>query len=247
MNKRTTYQNFAIQAAKLQDWAKAIEYNELLVSEDPKDIGALNRLGVAFLQTQHKQKARDTFKKVLEVDRSNSIAKKNLQKISENKTFMVPNFAGTQFIEEPGKTKTTALHRLAGKQAFAELSIGTQCELKPKNRYISVETNKTYIGALPEDISFRLTKLISSGNTYTCWIRSIGENACSVFLIETYSTPANRSIPSFPVSRATLNGATDIDEMSLLDGDIPMEIVTTDEDEESSPTVDLKNLDDMDD
>lgn len=249
MHKRTNYLTLAVQAAKAQNWEKAIEYNQTLLEEDPKDVGALNRLGIAYLQQQHKNKARDAFNKVLEIDRSNPIAKRNLDRISQNQIFNLPTFTHTQFIEEPGKTKTTTLHRLAGKQAFKSLTIGTECELKPKNRYISVETNGVYVGALPEDISFRLTKLMSGGNKYTCWIRSFDDKNCSVFLKEVYSAPENRSIPSFPINRATLNGAADIDELTLLDDDIPIEIVTTDDEDESSGRggVNLKDLDDLED
>jgi tetratricopeptide (TPR) repeat protein len=245
MHKRTNYLTLAIQAAKTQNWEKAVEYNQTLIEEDPKDVGAWNRLGIAYLQQQHKNKARDAFQQVLEIDRSNPIAKRNLDRIAHNQPFNLPTFSNTQFIDEPGKTKTTALHRLAGKQAFTQLTIGSECELKPKNRYISVESAGTYIGALPEDISFRLTKLMSGGNTYSCWIRSIDDKNCSVFLKESFSAPGNRSIPSFPVNRATLNGAADIDELTLLDDDIPMEIVTTDEDEDRSGSVNLKDFDDM--
>lgn len=247
MHKRTNFLNLAIQAAKNQNWDKAVEYNQAIIEEDDKDIGALNRLGIAYLQQNHKNKARTAFQRVLEIDRSNPIAKRNLDRISQNQTFNLPTFNHTQFIEEPGKTKTTTLHRLAGKQALQSLTIGSECELKPKNRYISVEAQGTYVGALPEDISFRLTKLMSTGNRYACWIRSLDDKNCSVFLKEAYSAPENRSIPSFPVNRATLNGTTDIDEMTLLDDDIPIEIVTTDEDEDSSGRVNLKDLDNMDD
>lgn len=245
MHKRTNYLTLAIQAAKTQNWDKAVEYNQNLIADDPKDVGALNRLGIAYLQQKHKNKARDAFQKVLEIDRSNPIAKRNLDRISQNVAFTVPTFNNTQFIEEPGKTKTTALHRLAGKQAFQNITIGTECELKPKNRYISVEANGVYIGALPEDISFRLTKLISTGNTYSCWIRSLDDKNCSVFLKEASATHENRSIPSFPINRATLNGAGDIDELTLLDEDIPIEILTTDEDTGGNGHVNLKDLEDM--
>ena len=236
MNTQSLLRNQAIQAAKVRDWQSAIDINLQLLEQNQNDTGALNRLGLAYLQTDNKQKAKECFLKSLELDSSNTIAKKHLQNLKSNYTSTVPSFTRQYFIEEPGRTKTVELVRLAGKQVIESLSVGQSCELKPKNRFISVEMDNQYIGALPEDLSFRLAKLIERGNKYSCCIRSCNSsNHCSVYLKETYRSPQNSDYLSFPLSRTAINSASDIDEsVLLLDEDIPMEILDTDSDMERS-------------
>lgn len=194
-------------AAKDQQWATAVELNEQLLEHNPNDLGALNRLGIAYAQLGDMSQAKKAFQQVLEIDKANIIAKKNLQRLSSQTAQLSPSFAAQNFIEEPGKTKTAELHRLAGKNVLEGLAIGQACELKPKNRYISVEIDNVYVGALPEDISFRLAKLINTGNTYSCCIRSVSANHCSVFIKELTRSKKNAEVNSFPVSKAYFGGA----------------------------------------
>src|SRR5690606_3385589 len=133
-------------------------------------VSAYNRLGVAYMQIKNVSKAKKAFQQTLTIDKTNSIAKKQLQRINSNHLGKAPAFTKLSFIEEPGKTKTVELHRLAGKQVLNNLSVGQMCELRPKKRYISVEVDGQYVGALPEDLSLRLARLIETGNEYTCSI-----------------------------------------------------------------------------
>ncbi len=211
-------QAFAIAAAKAGDWAKAVEINRDIIASTPQDISALNRLGMALLQTAEPKEAKECFTKVLEIDKTNSIAKKQLDRIKSNNTPPTPTFNKNYFIEEPGKTKIAELHRLSGKQMLDTLAVGMSCALKLKNRYISVETEDgKYIGALPEDISFRLTKLIQTGNTYHCSIHSCSSNQCSVYMKELVRGEQNKDIHSFPTSK--MSGAhNDVDDRFLIEG-----------------------------
>lgn len=210
-------QALAIAAAKSGDWQKAVELNQEILTTAPQDVSALNRLGMALLQTGEPKQAKEAFSQVLAIDKTNSIAKKQLDRIKSNNTPPTPAFNKTYFIEEPGKTKIAELHRLSGKQVLDMLSVGMNCVLKLKNRYISVETeNGTYIGALPEDISFRLTKLIQTGNTYHCSIHSCSNNQCSVYLKELIRSEKNKDIHSFPTSKMN-GGQNDGDDRFLLD------------------------------
>jgi len=182
MNSQVTFQQ-AIAAAKTQDWSAAVTHNQTLLELNEGDVGALNRMGVAYTQLGELAEAKRIFKQVLEIDKSNAIAKKNLQKLENNRTPSSPFFSTQDFIEEPGKTRTIELHRLAGREILDNLAVGQECDLKPKNRYISIETKGgKYIGALPEDLSFRLSKLVETGNTYYCVIRSFSSSHCSVYI-----------------------------------------------------------------
>ncbi|HEX7017675.1 MAG TPA: hypothetical protein VF209_02080 [Patescibacteria group bacterium] len=237
MNKINHLQTRSINAAKTQDWPTAIQTNQEILAIEPANIGALNRLGVALLQTGDTKNAQLQFEKVLQLDKSNTIAKKQLEHI-KSKRIPSLTFAREHFIEEPGKTKVVELHRLANKDVLEELSLGDGCVLKSKNRYISVESNRGYVGALPEDLSFRLTKLMNSGNTYECYIHSVNGASCSVYLKETKRSKKNEHINSFPLSKASMSNLADLDDRFSLEEEVPVNIVETDTDEE-------KTLDDV--
>ncbi|MCA9370293.1 MAG: tetratricopeptide repeat protein [Pseudomonadales bacterium] len=190
----------AIEAAKNQDWEVAISVNKAILESDPINNGALNRVGVAYLQLGKKKQAKEYFAKSLELDPSDVLAQKNLQRLKANQTNNMPSFTTNHFIEEPGTTKTIELCRLAGKKTLSELSVGQACTFKPKNRFISIEVDGQYVGALPEDISFRLTKLMQSGNTYSCSIRSCSYASCTVHIRETHRSEKNSDTHSFPIS-----------------------------------------------
>jgi tetratricopeptide (TPR) repeat protein len=234
MSQFIHFQQKAIKAAKDQDWQTAIESNVSLLELKPEDISALNRLGAAYLQVGDTKKAQAAFERALVVDQSNKLARKNLERIKNKQATHVPSFSPESFIEEPGKTKSVELYRLAGKDVLDTLSVGQLCKLQPKNRYVSVLVNDIYVGALPEDLSFRLTKLLNTGNVYSCRIRSTNGNSCAVHLRELERSPKNRDLSSFPVNKASVTSTiNDVDE-SMLEEDIPVEIVHTDTDTEKS-------------
>lgn len=197
----------AIAAAKDQNWQVAIDLNKQLLEQNPADLGALNRLGIAYAQLGDMKEAKAAFESVLSLDKANIIAKKNLVKLKTQPEQLAPSFTTQDFIEEPGKTKTVDLHRLAGKPVLDTLVIGQECELKPKNRYISVDVADAYVGALPDDISFRLAKLLETGNTYFCCIRSVSANHCSVYIKELTRSKHNAEVNSFPVSKSYFGAA----------------------------------------
>ncbi|MEN8253672.1 MAG: hypothetical protein ABFQ62_04845 [Patescibacteria group bacterium] len=232
MNKRNLIQNQAIQAAKNQNWLKAIELNLQLLEENPKDISALNRLGVAYIQVGKKTKAKQSFQSVLKLEKSNTIAKKHLIRIKNNQTVQAPNFHQNQFIEEPGKTKTTQLRRLASKDLLSKLTVGQKCTIKLKNRHVSIEVDGKYIGSLPDDLSFRLGKLMKNGNEYSCWLRSINDQTCHVFLREIKRSNRNANTHSFSINKNNQNAVVNLDTNYVSKEALPVVLVNTDEDKE---------------
>lgn len=239
MSQILRLQQQAINAAKRQEWELACQANQDLLELKPNDVNALNRLGATYLQLGKSRKAQQAFKQVLEIDSSNKLATKHLQRIKEKQITALPSFSRESFIQEPGKTKSIELYRLADKNVLKNISVGQECTLQPKNRYISVKVNDTYIGALPEDLSFRLAKLIKSGNTYSCRIRSCNGVECIVHLRELERSAKNKDVASFANNQANTTSVTvnEVDE-SMIEKDIPVEIVDTDTDTE-------KTLDDV--
>lgn len=222
MNQQTPSQlkQQAISAAKNGDWQAAVDINLALLDGNGQDTNTFNRLAVAYSQLGEKKKAIKQFQAALELDKHNLIAKKHLEKLRNNHQLKAPTFVKQHFIEEPGKTKLVELHRLANKEVLDEISAGQECSLVRKKRYISVEVDGRYLGALPEDISFRLCKLIGRGNGYECFVRSVDHNACCVYVREVKQSKRNHGIHSFPPGKA--NGLVDdFDEKMLIDDDLP--------------------------
>lgn len=230
---QTELKNQAIVAAKNGDWQKALEINLALLEHHPEDVLALNRVAIAYTQLNSINLAKETLKKILVIDKNNKIALKTLSKLDKNQGCVAPSFSRQHFIEEPGKTKTISLFRLAGKNVLEKVSIGKECELKIKNRYISAEVDGVYIGALPEDVSFRIAKLIADGNEYSCFVRSCTTNSCEVYVKETFRSEKNAQIHSFPPAK-NASSFSEMDDILNLEENIPVEIVDTDNDSERS-------------
>lgn len=222
----------AINAAKNADWAKAISINQEILDTYGPDLEAMNRLGLALLKNQQESAALKIFKQVLALDGSNIIANKHLEKIKKKEHSADIIFdQNNDFIEEPGKSKIVALHRLAGKEQLQKLKVGQACLLQLKNRYISAtDENGKHIGALPEDISFRLSKLICHGNQYRCVIYKINDKQCLIQIKETFRSKKNEQIISFPSK--TQNNLVIPDDDFILEEDIPFEINSDEEGEE---------------
>lgn len=231
MKKYATLVQEAIAAARNQSWELAITLNAEVLERNPGDVGALNRTGLAYLQLGETTQAKKAFETVLAKDKSNVIAKKHLLNIKKKQTPAV-SFNSVYFIEEPGKTKITELHRLTRKDILSQLRVGQKCTLVLKNKHISVETEEAkYVGSLPDDLSFRLCKLIERGNEYECLIHTVTETSCTVHIREIKTSEKNKHVLSFPGAKVFAPQSTvPMDEEFLIEEDIPLEF--DDEEEE---------------
>jgi tetratricopeptide (TPR) repeat protein len=224
MQKLSVLRQTAIQAAKTLAWDQAVLINQDILAQEPKDLDALNRLGLAQMQLNDLAGAKQTFQSVIKIDKSNIIANKHLKKLASNQIGNLLTFSDSYFIEEPGKTKIIDLHRLAGKQILNNLSVGQSCNLVIKAHYICIESNDTHIGALPEDLSARLTKLITNGNEYSCQIHSTTEKTCKVLIKETKASEKNTNVLSFPVAKTALTGGTPASDDFILEDEVPIQL-----------------------
>ncbi len=234
----------AIEAAKNKDWNLAIKINEEILEIDFHNIGALNRLALARMQLGHIKVAEKYLKQVLEIDKHNKIASKNLTRVQKRCTNPVVNFGkSSPYIEEPGKAQIIELIRAADKKVLNSASVGQACCLQPKKELISAylvdeddETKINYLGALPQEISARLIKLINSGNEYQCAIHSVNPETsnCRILVKELKVSPVNQGTTSFPISKQS--------QTELL-GDLSTEYLAQDSDEENP----IRGLNDEDD
>ena len=193
----------AINAALTGDWKKAIELNKLLLEKDPKDVDALNRLARSYAETGKITKARSLAEKVIKIDSFNTIAAKSLQKwktlkIKNNGVFTTGTSSAQFFLEEPGKTKIAALVHAGDSSQLATLDSGDEVHLNNHGHRASITTpDGKYVGRLPDDLSSRLRKLLSYGNKYRVFIKSIDKKEVKVFIREIYRSPKQGDIPSF--------------------------------------------------
>jgi len=102
------------------------------------------------------------------------------------------------FLEEPGKTKMIDCINTAPMNSLSILTCGQKIQLVPKKYSIEVrDSQNTYIGALPDDIAFRLLKLINAGNEYEVFVKGVSKNCVSIFIRETKRGKKLINQPSF--------------------------------------------------
>lgn len=197
----------AINAALSKDWQKAIEANQSLLKNNKLDINSISRLAHAYAQTGKLDMAKKLYKKILILDKYNNIARKNLDKLnsiskspkSNPKSQSSPfTLSPSQFLEEPGKTKTVSLINTAPAGILSHLNPGDPVVLLPKKYSIDIRTlNNIYLGALPDDFAFKIIRFLKAGYEYTTYVKSATKNSVSIFIRESKRAKKFASQPSF--------------------------------------------------
>lgn len=201
----------AIEEALKGNWTSAVAFNKELLSQNPKDTEALNRLARAYLELGRAADSRTIYKRVLRIDNYNTIAQKALGRLTNIKRVKKPKngqtsapTSGDSFIEEPGKTKTITLIHIGDKTVITSLDSGDPVSLRPHRHRVSVETrDNRYIGRIPDDLSRRLIKLIREGNVYSSIVRSSSPEAVRIFVREETRAEKLKDIPSFKTALQT--------------------------------------------
>lgn len=201
----------AIEAATCLDWEKALKLNQKILASTKNNVEALNRLARAQFCLGKNQEAQKTYKKVLDIDSYNLIARKNLDKISKSNGHSNGNIQTNShsngngitnlsnlFLFEPGKTKLVGLLNLAPPAILATLNCGEEVIINAKNHSITIlsKTN-VYLGALPDDLAHRLIAFISGGNKYDAYIKISTTKALSIFIREIERSAKFVNQPSF--------------------------------------------------
>lgn len=195
----------AINTALLGDWEAAIRLNKDLLKEDPEDIDALNRLGYAYCALGKTKEAKTTYNKVLKFDDQNQIALRNLARIkgdmgnqNTQNTNAIISSNPDMFLEETGKTKIVELINIAEPKTIIHLRIGETVDLVIKRSKIFVlDTNKKFVGMLPDNIGKRLIKFLTGGNQYDACIKSINHHKVLIFIRERKRVTRFKNQPTF--------------------------------------------------
>jgi tetratricopeptide (TPR) repeat protein len=196
----------AIALAMQSRWQEAVTVNQSIIELLPTDIDAYNRLGRAYMELGEFAKAKDAYGHTIELDPYNSIAQRNLQRLSllpdsqisvkEERREASPDL----FIGEMGKAGVVNLKDLAPKEVLAKMAAGNQVYLKERGRQLVVENEQAeYLGLVEPPHGFRLARLIEGGNKYAVAIVNIGNNNARVIIRETFQHPSQVGRLSFPV------------------------------------------------
>jgi len=185
-------------------WEEAAAVNKSIIEMFPDDADAYNRLGKALTQMGKYAEAKEAYSHALEIEPTNSIARKNLDRLSHLSEAGPGQKEGKQvsahlFIEETGKTEVTNLHQVAPREVMAKLAAGDPVYLKAKRQRLIVESiDGEYIGEIEPKLGLRLIKLMEGGNKYTAAIARISEDKGKVMIKEVYRHPSQAGRPSFP-------------------------------------------------
>ena len=196
----------AIALAMQSRWQEAVTVNQSIIELLPTDIDAYNRLGRAYMELGEFAKAKDAYSRTIELDPYNSIAQRNLQRLSllpdskisvkEERREASPDL----FIGEMGKAGVVNLKDLAPKEVLAKMAAGNQVYLKERGRQLVVENEQAeYLGLVEPPHGFRLARLIEGGNKYAVAIVNIDNNNARVIIRETFQHPSQVGRLSFPV------------------------------------------------
>jgi len=196
----------AIQLAMQSRWDEAIAANRQIIAAFPDDAGAYNRLAKALSETGKIKEAREAYQKTLELEPTNNIARKNLERLAAAKAKAEPDKAQqvdtSLFIEEMGKTGVTRI-RPQDLKLLATLSAGDEVALKVIASRLTVESMAgDYLGDVEPKLAIRLTKLLQGGNQYAAAVAGIEEEAVRVIIKETFQHPSQVGRLSFPAGKA---------------------------------------------
>lgn len=188
----STLKDKAIKLALENSWEEAISTNLEILESTSKDIDTLKRLAFAYMQSGKYEEAKGTYSQIIELDKTNPIAVKNLKKLSalsqqKNGSNLVShlNHMDNVFIQEAGKTKTVELTNLADKRTLIGLQYGDEIILTIKrSKIFALTTDKAYIGMFPDSIGIRLISFMKGGNEYQACVKGVDDKSVSVFIKE---------------------------------------------------------------
>lgn len=193
----------AIDAALQCKWDLAKDLNQQIINEYPEDVQALNRYARACFELGDTEASKDVYQKVLSLDPYNAVALKNHKRLLMLKDRAHTSRSSTStllsFIEEPGKTKIVQLVRTATPDVLVTLRAGDAVQMMQKSRGIHIYSHdETYIGRLPDDLSYHMMQLFQAGNTYGAFLKQILHNKVFIFIKELYRNEMVMPYPSFP-------------------------------------------------
>ncbi len=197
----------AVKLAISSQWREAANVNRdyLRIFGDEPD--ATNRLGKALSELGQVTDARASYSKSLELDPTNTIARRNLDRLASMKDTAPDQASQSQvdtriFVEETGKSTTAPLQAVNDEHAKAT-DPGDVVELQQQGNAVNVMTvGGDYLGMLSPRLGLRLSKMMAAGNQYAAAVVTTG-GGVRVMLRETFQHPSMIGKVSFPQSQKT--------------------------------------------
>ena len=197
----------AVQLALRNRWEDALAVNDNILEATPEDVDALNRRGKALMELGRYAEARAAYARALEIDRSNTIASKNLERLDElvrkagkitGHAVAGPKVSPDIFISEVGKSGATVLIN-SPPDVLTRVTVGGEVYLSPREKVLAVENAKgERIGEVEPKLGLRLLKLIEGENRYTAAVTSLADGKVHLLIKEIFQHESQRGKPSFP-------------------------------------------------
>lgn len=206
----------AIDLALQGRWEEAEAMNRSIIEQFAADAETYNRLGRALAELEDFDGAREAYFRALELVPQNTIAKKNLARLtslSESMTALrdspdkalasrgrTRRVALDLFMTEMGKAGVVGLGNVASATVLAKMAFGDQVHLEVTGQRLIVRSEDgEYLGEVESKQGLRLIQLMKGGNRYEAAILSAESNKVQVVIKEVYQHPTQAGRPSFPV------------------------------------------------
>ncbi|MEX0762262.1 MAG: tetratricopeptide repeat protein [Dehalococcoidia bacterium] len=223
----TEIKNEAVEHALAGRWQQAADLNAEAIQIAPEDVESHNRLAKALIELGRYNEARSAAETALRLRPDNNIARRHMERLSQLTSSSVVKKSGTeraprkvQFIADRARATVTELERTAPPNVLAAVSPGDSLTLEPQGSRMAVLTEEgEYLGTLEVHIAQRLRKLIDGGNRYDVTAAKISTQEMGILVSETYRSPAQANIVSFPPSlqKSTVDFDLDDERPELLD------------------------------
>lgn len=204
---RKQMQEQAVKLAVGGRWDDAAALNRDFLRMFGDESEALNRLGKALTELGQITNAREAYQRAMELDPTNTIAKRMLDRLVGMKDSASAAASASQvdtrlFVEETGKATVATLQAL-NPDRQAPLDAGDKVDLKFEGSAVNVLTRDgEYIGMVEPKVGLRLARMMAAGNQYSAALVSVG-SVIRLIIRETYQHPSMVGRVSFPQAKAT--------------------------------------------
>ena len=197
--------DLAIQQALSSQWEEAVITNKNIQNLFPAEPDAYNRLGKAYSELGQYAEARQSYSQTLKYSPDNTIAKKNLERLTLLQEEPDQTHAGSEridprlFIEETGKTGMTDLINIAPASVLAKVGVGDKVQLHVSGHTLLVRNAADEdIGQIEPRLANRLINFMEGGNRYAAAILAIENGQVRLMIREEYQHPSMFGKVSFP-------------------------------------------------
>jgi tetratricopeptide (TPR) repeat protein len=199
----------AVDLALQGQWKEAVAANRSILERFPDDVETYNRLGRALMEIGDYAEARKAYERTLQLDAFNSIAKKNLSRLSlmgkraakaRTRKTDARKVVADIFVEETGRARVVKLVGLAAREVMAKMAPGEEVTPYAEGQRLMVRNKEgDCLGEVEPRYGARLAKLTKAGNRYIAAVHSIGDKEMKVIVREVYQHPSQAGRPSFPL------------------------------------------------